>query len=244
MLKKKKHVPPPPAGEPSEHELALKSPMGLDDTFRFSCNMCGNCCRNRREPIIVTGFDVFRIAKGLGISMIEVLRQYMRPKVGSSSHLPLFLLRERLDGSCKFLRNGACTIQDFKPIVCAVFPLGRVIDSRDGNIMYIKQPVSERCGGIDGRVWTLKEWIESWGLDRWDRECVAWSKISTMAASGLQKVRPEQLVDGKILLFLTEAMFVDYDTEKDYVSQVERHIEEIKKMFWEEYHIKVKEFWK
>lgn len=236
MPKKKKYVPPPPAKEPSEYDQIVNNMMSPDDTFRFSCSMCGNCCRNRREPIIITGLDVFCLAKGLGIPPVEVIQQYMRPKMGHSSHLPMFLLKERPDRSCKFLRNGACMVHSFKPIVCAVFPLGQAIDSRDGNIMYFRQPVAERCGGKDGRVWTLKEWIESCGLNQLDQESVSWSRISTIAALGLQKVRPEQLIDGKILLFLMEVMFVDYDPKKDFVSQVANHIEKIKEMFWEGYH--------
>ena len=34
-----------------------------DDTFTFTCQMCGNCCRNRAEPILLTGPDIFRIVE-------------------------------------------------------------------------------------------------------------------------------------------------------------------------------------
>lgn len=60
-----------------------------NDTFTFSCDMCGNCCRNRDEPILMTGADIFRIAKGLGISTLEVLFKHTRGYIGDTTHLPL-----------------------------------------------------------------------------------------------------------------------------------------------------------
>lgn len=41
----------------------LENELKPSDTFEFECSMCGSCCRNRSEPIVVTGADLFRIAK-------------------------------------------------------------------------------------------------------------------------------------------------------------------------------------
>ena len=71
-----------------------------DDTFTFTCQMCGNCCRNRAEPILLTGPDIFRIAKSLGIRPGEVVSKYLTGYLGSTSNTPVFVLRERMDGSC------------------------------------------------------------------------------------------------------------------------------------------------
>ena len=44
--------------------------LGMEDTFRFSCQMCGSCCRKRSEPIVVTGTDILYIAKALNIPTV------------------------------------------------------------------------------------------------------------------------------------------------------------------------------
>lgn len=45
----------------------IDNPMKPTDTFKFSSKACGNCSRSRKEPIMLTGYDVFRIAKELGV---------------------------------------------------------------------------------------------------------------------------------------------------------------------------------
>lgn len=47
--------------------------LAPDDTFQFTCKECGSCCRNRRTPVMLSGLDVYRIAKGRGLSPYEVL---------------------------------------------------------------------------------------------------------------------------------------------------------------------------
>ena len=47
-----------------------------EDKFVFQCQMCGNCCRNRSESILLTGADTFRIAKKLEVSVPEAIDKY------------------------------------------------------------------------------------------------------------------------------------------------------------------------
>lgn len=43
-------------------ETFQKNVLKPEDTFHFECEMCGRCCRNRQEPILITGADLYRIA--------------------------------------------------------------------------------------------------------------------------------------------------------------------------------------
>ena len=38
--------------------------LGRDEAFSFACKGCGNCCRGREE-IVLSGFDLWRIAARL-----------------------------------------------------------------------------------------------------------------------------------------------------------------------------------
>lgn len=42
----------------------VKNALKLDDLFRFHCNQCGQCCRNR-EDILLSPYDLNRIALAL-----------------------------------------------------------------------------------------------------------------------------------------------------------------------------------
>lgn len=237
-MAKGRFPPFPQYDDTAEYQHYMDSAMKPEDTFRFSCNMCGDCCRCRSEPIIVSGFDIFRLAKGLNISPMEVIVKYMRFKASDRSRIPLLLLQERLDGSCRFLRKGACTVQGFKPIVCAVFPLGRFINSLKGEVCYFPQYVSVKCGGQDGKIWTLQEWIDSWGLDQWDQESLAWSHLLVTAENCMSQRKISDKMDEQDLLFLLDALYTEYDTAKPYAEQANAHREEIKNFFWENFHIK------
>lgn len=229
---------PPSPSPPDKLQEIMDSVMEPEDTFRFSCNMCGNCCRCRSKPINVTGFDIFRLAQGLGITPKEIVNKYLRPEIGRDSKVPIFLLEERLDGSCKFLRKGSCTVQNFKPLVCAVYPLGRFYNSLNEKIYYMRRHIPIKCGGLNGKEWSLREWIESFGLDQWDVESIAWNKLLLTTISCIQQMTPANLIQKDFITFILNSMYLRYDTSKPYAEQADQHREAIKTLFWKQYHIK------
>ena len=125
-----------------------KIQIGLDDTFRFRCTMCGKCCRNR-EDILLNPFDLYRLAKGLGIAPEEVVDKYCDVYIGNSSRFPIVRLNSvGVDKRCPFLEGNRCSVHHVKPTVCALFPLGRYVKCEPGNrklsdkTEYILQPIT------------------------------------------------------------------------------------------------------
>ena len=53
--------------------------LGPNDTFQFTCRECGACCRNRTTPIMLTGLDIYRMAKGLNIDAYEAFARCPMP---------------------------------------------------------------------------------------------------------------------------------------------------------------------
>lgn len=78
----------------------------------------------------------------LGISVEDMLLQNAEVYIGAGSHVPVFILKERLDGSCRLLRNGRCTVHRSKPAACALFPLGRYFDGNDRSFHYFFESVN------------------------------------------------------------------------------------------------------
>lgn len=62
-----------------------------DAQFRFTCAGCGNCCRGR-EDIVLSGYDLWRIAARLRLPPQIVARGYCRSSIGRVSHLPVLRL--------------------------------------------------------------------------------------------------------------------------------------------------------
>lgn len=103
--------------------------LGPDDTFAFSCDRCGRCCRER-EDVLLNPADLFRIAKFLNQTPSQVVEHYCECYIGPDSRLPLIRLRPKAyRNTCPFLGPEGCRIHQAKPTVCALYPLGRANDS-------------------------------------------------------------------------------------------------------------------
>ena len=203
--------------------------LGPNDTFRFTCKECGACCRNRTTPIMLTGLDIYRMAKGLSIDPYEVLARFTSGYVGDVSHAPVVILRERLDGSCSLLRKGKCTVHSCKPIACAAYPIGRYVNLATKESGYIRQ--SGGCkGAVDGRVWTLDEWLDTWGLKELDAPSLSWNLMAGMVAEVMHPIKLEH-IGRDVIWALYQHMYGDYDTDREFIPQVERNTEALRQFF-------------
>ena len=231
-----------------------------EDKFVFQCQMCGNCCRNRSESILLTGADTFRIAKKLEVSVPEAIDKYTTFGIGKDSKLPLLYLRERPDGSCSLLRKGKCTVQSEKPAVCAIYPLGRMVIGKDQHYSYFTQP--NYCPGDVGHTngealshipadeaqrilndpelksatHSLEEWLSEFNIRPREKDHLTWNKLATICSEFLRSIA----ADAKALLspravnminaVYCGALYLDYDTTKEYVPQVEQNQERVESM--------------
>lgn len=216
----------------SEKELKtfMENELGPEDTFNFACKMCGDCCRNRSEPIMVTGADIYRIASALNMTTEKFITEYTDVYIGITSHTPVVVLKERMDGSCKLLRKGRCTVQKAKPAVCALFPLGRFYDSRDGKFHYFFNQKSCQPGSKDGKVWTLQEWLDNFSIRETEDMTKSWNRLVSGIAKITHRMKPDELKGGLLEVLLT-AMYFGYNTDVPFIEQVEKHMSALKAFF-------------
>ena len=72
--------------------------LGVDDTFKFHCDMCGKCCINR-EDILLNPQDIYRMAKELKMEPKDMFIRYCETYVGDNSRIPIVRIKPR--GSIK-----------------------------------------------------------------------------------------------------------------------------------------------
>jgi Fe-S-cluster containining protein len=115
------------------------------EDHRFECVMCGECCCSRSVPL--TFEDIKRISRHEDPKDFMVVFGEKR----------LVLDRREWDSGCVFLRDGKCTIQKDKPVVCRLYPVcvsdyplteveGRKIELEDGSSAFVYVDVS--CKGV------------------------------------------------------------------------------------------------
>lgn len=91
--------------------------LGPETPFSYRCTRCNRCCTGKR--IQVNPYEIARIARARGVSTAEARDRFTTDSV----------LRQDEADRCIFLGEQGCGIHGDRPLVCRLFPLGRVVDS-------------------------------------------------------------------------------------------------------------------
>lgn len=194
-----------------------------DSTFSFRCAGCGGCCRGR-EDIVLSGYDLYRLARRLGLPPKLTARAFCRAYIGAVSHLPVLRLApiKEEHNNCPFLTGNRCAIHEARPLVCALYPLGQEI-SPEGEVHYYFQ--STQCGGQVYRA-TLKDYlagqeiIEREPLDiLWAQSCM---KLEQESAAWESVFHP--VVLRRFQTKLWEALYYRYSLDRPWKEQLEENL--------------------
>jgi Fe-S-cluster containining protein len=207
--------------------------LGLDDTFRFKCRGCGKCCKNR-EDIILTSRDLFNIAKELGRSTSDIIDRYCDVYTGESSRVPIVRLNPTgPEKTCPLNLDKRCVVHRAKPVVCAMFPLGRAYVNPEGKPdicdegkiepRYFVQ--SGSCGSQE-RVQSVRTWLEKFGVPVEDEFYSLWTRtlvtLSQFFHWAEENSAPELVLDN-IRKTVYMRLYLDYDIGTDLMSQFKEH---------------------
>lgn len=138
--------------------------LGPGDKFRFSCDRSGTCCENRVDnPILLSPYDAHRLEQRLDLGTSDFIDLYAERFAGAESHLPgLALGFVGSDGSgnkCPFLEESGCGVYQARPLVCRLYPVGRIVD-RDLRSYFFLAKTPEHCGAGCGRERSIETWLK------------------------------------------------------------------------------------
>lgn len=192
-----------------------------DSTFNFKCDTCGKCCCNRND-IILSPYDIFRIAKYLKIETIDVVTKYCDVYIGRNSKIPIcsvnFLGKRR---ECVFKKGRYCSIQEVKPTVCALYPLGRAYNIEEKRFVYFRENTA--CGQSNNPILT-KDWLENFKLKDSERYTILQSELVLKIHKYLEnKEIPEEDFD-RLEEMVYNLLYNGYDTDKDFYKQFEKRL--------------------
>jgi Fe-S-cluster containining protein len=112
--------------------MAQNRILAMFPRVRFTCTLCGECCR--RYWIPVTHIDVARIAEFTGMKPRDFLALFPRdmaadwdePVIKLKDGEYYLILKKRLDGTCIFNKwvgdKLICSVHPVKPNVCRYYP--------------------------------------------------------------------------------------------------------------------------
>jgi len=218
-----------------------KNSLGLDDTFQFKCRECGKCCKNR-EDILLTARDLYNIARELGRTTEYVVERYCEIYIGSGSRMPIVRLRPTgPEKACPLLRDKKCIVHRSKPVVCALFPLGRATGMQIADNgtekperflpRYFVQPAT--CGTQE-RTHTVRSWLEYFGIPVEDEFYELWTEAVTFIAEFFHSIEAKEGTGKavKILWNITiSELYINYDPSKEIIPQFRVNMEKLRDVF-------------
>lgn len=207
--------------------------VGLDDRFEFHCTQCGKCCTNR-EDILLTPRDLFRAAKELNMTVKDFFAEYCELYIGDNSRLPVIRLKPRgTIRRCPLLENRRCRIHKSKPVICAMFPVGRMVaidqESGEKKAAYLINPIT--CGD-KSETHTVHDWLLEGGVPLQDEFFYKWHEqlgemhmkvkaIESMCSSEVMRI---------ILDLMSILLYFNYDTAESFDEQFNYNMHHLNKM--------------
>ena len=217
----------------AEHLDAMT--IGVDESFKFHCDMCGKCCINR-EDILLNAKDVYNMAKELQMEPVDMFKKYCETYIGESSRIPIVRIKPR--GSikrCPLMKEHKCSVHKAKPTVCAMFPIGRCIQMDASNrnaeisIGDIRYIFTDPGCGDDSETHTVREWLGDFGIPLEDEFFLAWnqmiSELGTIFHKGEKVLSEEGMMAAWNLTFVK--IYLDYDMTKEFLPQFKENAEEV-----------------
>ena len=209
--------------------------VGVDEPFKFHCDMCGKCCINR-EDILLNAKDIYNMSKELQMEPVDMFKKYCETYIGESSRIPIVRIKPR--GSikrCPLMKEHKCSVHKAKPTVCAMFPIGRCIkmDASNQNVEIntsdIRYIFTDPGCGDNSETHTVREWLGEFGIPLEDEFFLAWNRmISELGAifhKGEKVLSEECMMAAWNLTFVK--IYLDYDMTKEFLPQFKENAEEV-----------------
>lgn len=209
--------------------------IGVDEPFKFHCDMCGKCCINR-EDILLNAKDIYNMSKELQMEPVDMFKKYCETYIGESSRIPIVRIKPR--GSikrCPLMKEHKCSVHKAKPTVCAMFPIGRCIkmdtanqnaEINAGDIKYI---FTDPGCGDNSETHTVREWLGEFGIPLEDEFFLAWnqmlSELGAIFHKGEKVLSEEGMMAAWNLTFVK--IYLDYDMTKEFLPQFKENASEV-----------------
>ena len=180
-------------------DFARTAPLlGRDEAFSFACAGCGDCCRGR-EDIVLSGFDLWRIAGRLRLAPVKEERN-----------------------NCPFLTEDHCAIHDAEPLVCALYPLAQEI-SREGEVRYFLQPTG--CGGTVFAA-RVEDYLARYDVPAREKTDVRWAQTCMELEDVVEPLDAalEPPLRRRMQAKLWQALYFRFDYGQAYLPQLEANL--------------------
>ena len=147
------------------------------DMVRVGCHDCvgcSACCQNMGQSILLDPYDVYLLTGNLGQTFEQLLGGAIELHMEQGLILPnLRMVPENL--SCSFLNEeGSCSIHEFRPGICRLFPLGR--NYEPDRLQYFL--LADACPAKNKSKMKIDKWIGHADVRQYEKYLVIWHNLT------------------------------------------------------------------
>lgn len=117
--------------------------------FSYQCHACNKCCHGK--GIQVNPYETMRLSSHLGITTTKFRNKYLNRQ---------FLKHKQHSDACIFLGEKGCTVHKDRPLVCRLYPLGR-LQMVDGEEVFIELTPYPGSLGEYGTMSTVDSYLKT-----------------------------------------------------------------------------------
>ena len=149
----------------------------LNDMVKADCQDCAgchDCCEGMGDSVVLDPMDVYRLCTNLGKTPQELVSAGLIQFDAMDGNILPHLCMSGKNQCCVFLNEqGRCSIHNFRPGFCRLFPLGRFYEN--GGFKYFLQ--IHECKKTSRSKIKLKKWIDTPDLTRNQQFTLQWHDL-------------------------------------------------------------------
>lgn len=215
-----------------EREIDLKEVSDgklytANDMVKLGCNDCvgcSECCRMVGDTVILDPYDLYQLQRALHAGFEEMMSDKIELRIVDGVVQPNLRIRDNGQG-CVFLSGeGRCTIHQYRPGFCRMFPMGRIYEGE--TFQYFLQ-VNE-CPYPGKTKVKLKKWLGISELSRYESYIKTWHFFLKEVQKIIAETENQEIVKNLTMFILNQFYVNRYNTEKEFYTQFEERMENAK----------------
>ena len=189
------------------------------------CAGCSSCCRDMGESIWLDPYDMYQLTKNLGKTIEELLAKEIELHVEEGLILPNIKMVGEQEPACSFLNEeGRCSIHDFRPGFCRLFPLGRNYEGDKLTYFVLK----DACPVPNKSKVKINKWLGLPNLKAYEKFLVEWHALTKMLRAYYgEHVQEEAVIKAINMKFLQIFYLTPYE-EEDFYEVFQMRMNEMK----------------
>ena len=190
-----------------------------NDMVKIECNDCkgcSDCCHDMDDTIILDPYDIYMLCKATDLSFEGLLAGgKISLRVVDGIIAPHILMQQDTK-SCGFLsEEGRCTVHDFRPGFCRLFPMGRIYEN-DGFSYFLQ--VNECSYGTKNKI-KLKKWLGIPALGEYEKYILHYHDLLKSFTARFTEDTNDEVVKSINMLILNTLFKEPYNGNEDFYPQ-------------------------